>query len=61
MRRWRYRRVTSESLPVAQRPGDAEVERHCLTHVMAHGASTVWHAVLDLTGMRGATHPRSLA
>ena len=34
MRRWRYRRVTSESLPVAQRPvRSAEVERHCLTHV----------------------------
>ena len=28
---------------------------------MPHGASTVWHTVLNLTGMRGVTYPRSLA
>ena len=28
---------------------------------MPHGASTVWHTVLNLTGMRGVTCPRSLA
>ena len=28
---------------------------------MPHGASTVWHTVLNLTGMRGVTYPKSLA
>ena len=65
MQQWRYRRVTSESLGCNLWLNDLEMLRWrgIASHMfrMPHGASTVWHAVLDLTGMRGVTYPRSLA
>ena len=57
MHQWRYRRVTSESLGCNLWLNDLEMLRWrgIASHMfrMPHGASTVWHAVLDLTGMRG--------
>ena len=60
MQQWRYRRVTSESLGcnLWLSWGGEALPHTCSVCPMV---STVWHAVLDLTGMRGVTYPRSLA